>query len=141
MLEVMMICRFKETNMRIVKLKQPPALKSPYERKIICLEEELEAARTEAKGLKENAALAKAEVIATQEKHVKELIAFMSGLYTQLGKIQQELLSHLGSLNSRSTSLSQAKLETTLKALSKQFKLLNHVEQEVKTSAGLLGED
>lgn len=127
--------------MRIVKLKQPPALKSPYERKIASLEEELEAARQEANGLKENAAIAKAQVIATQEKHVKELIAFMSGLYTQLGKIQQELLSHLGSLNSRSTSLSQAKLETTLKALSKQFKLLEHDGQEVKTSVGLLEEE
>lgn len=124
--------------MRIVKLKEPPAAKSPYERKIASLEEELEMARSEARGLKEGAALAKAEVIATQEKHVKELIAFMSALYTQLGKIQQDLLSHLASLNSRSTSLSQAKLETTLKALSKQFKLLEAAEKEVKTSGSLI---
>ncbi len=91
-----------------------------YEKKICWLEQCLEQQRRINGGLRLEIQESEDNAVLKADKQLAGLIAFMTNLYAELGKIQGQLLQHLSTLNEQSVKNKQ----TGFQRVAQQIELL-----------------
>lgn len=97
--------------------------KEAYEKQIALLEERLDFANSRVEELKSSTTAKINAALGSREKLYKDLLMFMQDLYSRLGSIQNDLLSHMSTIGDQLSQTNKAKISTKIVMLNELMSL------------------